>query len=87
MTDRYVGPDACFLFVLTGHGKYLSVPIGLLLACNRILFCCKLFIIDNEAYDLCDCRNCPRENIQQIQGRNGMEIGKYGIDPCHTEHA
>lgn len=66
MADRYVGPGACFLFVLIEHGKYLSVPIGLLLACNCILFCCKLFIIDNEAYDFRDRRNGPRENIQQV---------------------
>ena len=29
----------------------------------------------------------PRDDIQQIQGRDGVEEGEHGVDPHHAEHA
>ena len=47
----------------------------------------KLFVADGKAYDLRDCRDGPGKDVQQIKGRNGVEIREHGIDPRHTEHA
>ena len=39
--------------------------------------------INNFSY----CSNCPGEDIEQVQGRNGFKVGEDGINPDHTEDA
>ena len=46
-----------------------------------------LFVDPYEIEDFRHCGDTPGENIQQIQGRYRMKIGKYGVDPDYTEHA
>ena len=41
---------------------------------------------DHEINDLCQCSDAPGKSIEQIQGLDRMEIGKYGIDPDDTEY-
>ena len=45
------------------------------------------FLIDNAKINtLRNCCNRPGKDIEKIQGRNGVEIRKYGINPDDTEH-
>ena len=46
----------------------------------------RLFIDADEIDDFCDGRQSPGERIQEIQGRDRMEVGEDRIHPDHTEH-
>ena len=41
---------------------------------------------DNEINDLCQCSDAPGKCVEQIQGLDRMEVGKYGVDPDDTEY-
>ena len=46
----------------------------------------RFFIDADEIDDFCDGRQSPGERIQEVQGRDRMEVGKDRIYPDHTEH-
>ena len=37
-----------------------------------------------EIGDLADSRDAPGEDVEQVQGLNGVEVGEYGVDPPTT---
>ena len=41
----------------------------------------------DEIEDLRRGGDCPREHVEQIQRRNGVEMREDRIDPDHAEHA
>lgn len=40
----------------------------------------------DEVENLCEGSQDPRAGVEQVEGRDGVEVGKDGVHPDHPEH-
>lgn len=68
-------------------GKAILFSYAFRALCHGCFLGKRIFVNMKEINDLCHCCNGPREDIKQIQGRNGFKVGKYSVDPDNAEYA